>query len=98
MPSSLANLRVLGLAPVELDNICCWIIFELLISSFFIKFSFFISPLFSFGVCCLDSFWSVIISKIVSPSDTLSPILIFIFEIFPLFVEGTSTLDLSLSK
>ena len=37
-----------------------------------------------------------VISK--SPFDTLSPILTFTFSITPSKVEGTSTLDLSLSR
>ena len=54
------------------------------------------SSVVSFG---FSSDWLVlfkVISK--SPFETLSPILIFTFSTVPSAVEGTSTLDLSLSK
>ena len=58
-----------------------------LFSLLFIKFLFF-----SFFVEL-----TVSISKILSPSETLSPTLIKSFKIFPFSVLGISTLDLSLS-
>ena len=45
-----------------------------------------------------SSLFSEEIVNIKSPFETLSPIFTFIFSIVPSYSDGTSTLDLSLSK
>ena len=45
-----------------------------------------------------SSLFSEEIDNIKSPFETLSPIFTFIFSIMPSYSDGTSTLDLSLSK
>ena len=98
MPNSLANLSVFGLAPVEFEKV-----FSLMIVCLFAVM--FCSTWFSFSIIFSSDFletstWSEpeSISRIVSPSETLSPILTLILIIFPEKVDGTSTLDLSLSS
>ena len=50
------------------------------------------------GILSTEAISLDFIDKIKSPFETLSPTLTFNFSIIPLSVEGTSTLDLSLSK
>ena len=73
--------------------------FSIALSASLIKFSVSLG-IFSFLVpISSESFFcSAFISKIKSPFETLSPTFTFIFETTPSISDGTSTLDLSLSK
>ena len=68
--------------------ISLWIVFSASSIKFFVL----------FGISSGDTFPFPSTSKIKSPLETLSPTLTLIFDILPSTVDGTSTLDLSLSS
>ena len=97
-PSSLANFLIFGLAELfpergTLGAGCCCFTWTTSFCFFCFTGSFLDFSFIGLFVSCFDSK-----VRITSPLFTLSPTLTLIFSTLPSWVDGTSTLDLSLYK